>query len=167
MTVDIRPVADDQWDVVAWLYQLFRHDVTAQVASMYPPYADGRYRHDRLDEYPAPDATGYLAWAPHPKDGAEAPAAFALVNRLGSGRNHLAAFYVLPYYRRGGLGRRLVRDVVGRHPGGWEIAFQHENEPAIRFWRSVATDLWGDAWVETEEPVPDVDVPPDHWIRTT
>ena len=118
-------------------------------------------------QYPAPDATGYLAWAPHPKDGAEAPAAFALVNRLGSGRNHLAAFYVLPHYRRGGLGRRVVRDVVGRHPGGWEIAFQHENEPAIRFWRSIATDLWGDAWVETEEPVPDVDVPPDHWIRTT
>ena len=30
-----------------------------------------------------------------------------------------------------------------------------------------AREAWGDAWTETEEPVPDKPhVPPDHWIRT-
>ena len=56
-------------------------------------------------------------------------------------------------------------DVIGRHPGEWEIGFQHDNTGAGHFWRAVATDAWGDDWVETEEAVPDKpDVPPDEVV---
>jgi len=164
VTVDIRPVAGDQWGIVAWLWQDFRHDLGAVVNGF--PYADGRYRHEWLDQHPRPDGAGYLAWAPHPNTGEDAPVAFALVTGVGGERLGMQAFFVVPAARRSGLGRRFALDVIARHPGPWEIAFQHDNVGAGHFWRVVATEAWGDAWAETEEPVPGKDVPPDHWIRT-
>ena len=57
--------------------------------------------------------------------------------------------------------------MIGRHPGSWEIPFQSDNDSAAVFWRAVATEAWGDAWTDAEEPVPGKsDLPPDHWIRT-
>ena len=161
----LRPVADDQWSIVAWLWQDFRHDLAPVVDGF--PYADGRYRHEWLDEYPAPDRCGYLAWAPHPNTGEEAPVAFALVRGLDAPRRAMQAFFVVPAARRGGLGGRLALDVIARHPGAWDIPFQHDNTAAVAFWRGVATAAWGEAWTETTEAVPGKpDVPPDHWIRT-
>ena len=94
--------------------------------------------------------------------------AFALVRGVGSGTCTMQSFFVVPAARRGGLGRRFALDVVARHPGRWEIPFQHDNVGAARFWRVVVREAFGDAWVETEEPVPGKPgVPPDHWIRTT
>jgi len=163
---EVRPVADDQWGIVAWLWQDFRHDLGAVVHGF--PYADGRYRHEWLDEYPAPDRAGYLAWAPHPNTGEDAPVGFALVRGLDAGSRIMQAFFVVPAARRGGLGRRIALDVIDRHPGPWEIPFQHDNTGAGPFWRRVAEAAWPGAWAETEEPVAGKpDVPPDHWIRTT
>jgi predicted acetyltransferase len=162
----VRPVGDDQWGVVAWLWQDFRHDLGTTVHGF--PYADGRYQHALLDSYPRPDGAGYLAWQPHPRTGEDAPVAFALVSGMGGDRRTMDAFFVVPAARRAGLGRRLALDVVERHPGRWEVGFQHDNEVAGEFWRRVAAAAWGNAWTEVAEPVPDTpDVPPDHWIRST
>lgn len=161
----VRPVADDQWGIVAWLWQDFRHDLGTVVHGF--PYADGRYQHAWLDEYPAPDRAGFLAWRPHPRTGEEAPIGFALVRGLDAASRVMQSFFVVPAARRGGTGRTVALDVIGRHPGPWEIPFQHDNVGAARFWRVVATEAWGARWVETEEPVPGKpDVPPDHWIRS-
>lgn len=165
MTLDVRPIAPNQWSIVAWLWQDFRHDLAPVVHGF--PYADGRYRHSRLDEYPAADRTGYLVWVPHPNTGEDAPVAFSLVTGLGTVRHALAEFFVVPAARRSGVGRALAREVVGRHPGAWEVAFQGGNAAAAAFWRSVADELWGESWVETAEPVPGKpDAPADHWIRS-
>jgi predicted acetyltransferase len=163
--VIVRPVADDQWGIVAWLWQDFRHDLGVIVNGF--PYADGRYQHAWLDEYPRPEGAGYLVWQPHPNTGEDAPVAFATVRGVGSGTCTMQAFFVVPAARRGGLGRRFALDVIGRHPGAWEVPFQRDNARAAEFWRVVATEAWGDAWTETAEPVPGKpDLPPDHWIRT-
>ena len=162
----VLPVGDDQWDVVAWLWQDFRHDLAPVVHGF--PYADGRYRHEWLDEYPAPDRCGYLLWQPHPNTGADAPVAFALVRGLDTDTCLMQSFFVVPAARREGLGRRFALDVIGRHPGAWEVPFQHDNAAAGEFWRAVARDAFDESWTETKEPVPDKpDVPLDHWIRTT
>ena len=162
----VRPVADDEWPIVAWLWQAFRQDLAPVVNAF--PYADGRYQHEWLDAYPGPGRAGYLVWAPHPNTGEDAPIAFALLKGLDEDRTEFASFFVVPVARRGGLGRSFALDVIGRHLGAWEVAFQHGNVAAGQFWRAVATDAWGDGWTESEEPVPDKpDVPPDHWIRTT
>lgn len=43
MSPVVRPVAEDQWGIVAWLWQDFRHDLGTVVGGF--PYADGRYQH--------------------------------------------------------------------------------------------------------------------------
>ena len=162
--MSIRSVADDQWEIVAWLWQAFRHDLAPIVHGL--PYADGRYQHRELDGYPGPDRAGYLAWAPHPKTGEEAPVAFALVSGIDEDRRSLAALFVAPAARRSGVGRALALHAIRSHQGPWEVGFQHDNAEAGEFWRSVAAEVWGDGWVETREPVPGMpEAPADHFIR--
>ena len=165
---DIRPVAADEWDVVAWLWQAYRSDMAPIVDGL--PYADGRYSHGPLDGYPAPDRIGYLARRPHPNTGAEAPVGFALVSGLGAERRFMDGFWTAPVARRGGLGLALASYVIEQHPGPWTIAFQDGNAAATGFWRRVAAERLGAegaAWTEERRPVPGrPGVPPDHWIET-
>lgn len=161
----VRPVSADEWGVVAWLWQAFRQDLASVVSAL--PYADGRYQAGPLDHYPSADATGYLAWRPHPRTGEDAPIGFALVDGLLSDRRSLAAFWVATVARRGGVGRRVAADVLGRHPGPWSIGFQHDNVAAGAFWRVVADEVFGPGrWTEEQRPVPGVpEAPPDHFLE--
>jgi GNAT superfamily N-acetyltransferase len=164
---EIRPVDDHEWDILAWLWQCFRHDLATIVSGL--PYPDGRYQARRLPQRPTPEVAAYLAWRPHPNTSEVAPIGFAIVEGLTAGRRSLAALWVAPVVRREGVGRKLALDVIRRHEGPWAVAFQHDNGPAGEFWRCVADEAFGpSAWREEEEPV--VDRPtaaPDHWIRTT
>jgi predicted acetyltransferase len=158
VTAEVRPVAgDDDWSVVAWLWQAYKHDL-APVVGAYPR-ADGRYNRTQLDTWSAaPDTAAYVAWE------GDAPVGFAVVVRLAEPPTGMGAFWVAPVVRRTGLGRRLARDVIGRHPGAWEIAFQQDNQGAGRFWRLVADEMLV-AWTEDQRAVPGKpDVPPDTWI---
>src|SRR5207342_3489840 len=76
VTAEVRPVAgDDDWSVVAWLWQAFKHDL-APVVGAYPR-ADGRYNRTQLDTWSAaPDTAAYVAWE------GDAPVGFAIVVRL-------------------------------------------------------------------------------------
>lgn len=168
MTLSIRVVGDDEWELVAWLWQAYRSDMAPIVNGL--PYADGRYSHAPLDIYPAPDRTGYVAWQPHPNTDTDAPVGFALVSGVGEQRRHMDAFWTAPVARRGGLGTRLAAYVVAQHPGPWTIAFQDDNHAATAFWRRVAADHFGpegETWTEELRPVPGKPgVPPDHWIES-
>jgi predicted acetyltransferase len=167
MTLSIRQVGDDEWELVAWLWQAYRSDLAPIVQGL--PYADGRYAHRPLDGYPGPDRAGYLARQPHPNTGSDAPVGFALVSHQ-DGRWHMDAFWTAPVARRGGLGLALASHVVAEHPGPWTIAYQNDNVAAGGFWRRVATELFGvegEAWTEEQRPVPGKpEVPPDHWIES-
>jgi predicted acetyltransferase len=162
----IRPVLDHQWEIIAWLWQLFRHDLATIVNAF--PYADGRYQTAHLQPFPSPDGAGYIAWRAHPKTGADAPIGFALVDGLTGDRRSIAAFWVAPVVRREGIGRWLALDVLSRHDGPWSIAFQHDNVSAGRFWRDVADAAFGPAgWWEDQRSVPGLpDAPPDHFIES-
>jgi hypothetical protein len=159
-------VSDDQWEIVAWLWQAFRHDLATIVNGL--PYADGRYQARQLERLPSADAAGYLAWRPHPKTGEDAPVAFAVIDGLASDRRSVQAFWVAPAARREGIGRRFAVDLLSRHDGPWSIAFQHENASAGRFWREIADIAFGPGqWSEELRPVPGRrHVPPDHFIES-
>ena len=149
--------------MVAWLFQLFRHDLAPVVRGF--PHADGRYNHRLLDAYPSADRLGYLAWRDHPNTGRPAPVGFALCER-GPTTWSLAAFWVTPVVRREGAGTRLALESIARHPGRWTVAFQHDNVVAGPFWRRCADVAFGPSgWTEERRPIKDrPDVPADHVI---
>lgn len=164
--VDVRAVGGDEWSVVAWLWQCFRHDLATVVNGL--PYADGRYATRGLPDQASSNTVGYLAWRPHLKTEQPAPIAFAVIDGLNEDRRSLAALWVAPVVRSEGIGHRLALDVIGRHPGPWSVAYQHDNVRAGTFWRRVADDAFGSGtWREDERRVPGLPAaPPDHWIET-
>ncbi|MEP6648722.1 MAG: hypothetical protein ABJA74_02260 [Lapillicoccus sp.] len=166
--LDIQPVEDGQWSILAWLWQCFRHDLALVVGGL--PYVDGRYQTRGLPERPSPDVAAYLGWRVHPKTGQLAPLGFAVVDGLiTQSRRSIAALWVAPLVRSEGLGMDLGLDVTRRHDPPWAVAFQHDNDGAGRFWRRFADSAFGPGdWTEALREVPGVPgAPPDHWIETT
>lgn len=78
--MEIRPARDTDWDVIAWLWQCFRHDLAGVVSGL--PYADGRYQTRGLPDGSSSGVASYLAWRPHPNTGETAPIGFAVVDGL-------------------------------------------------------------------------------------
>ncbi|WP_052592653.1 GNAT family N-acetyltransferase [Luteipulveratus mongoliensis] len=157
---------DDEWVVLSWLWQSYRHDLAPVVSGL--PYADGRYQTRGLPVGATDDVAAYLTWRPHPNTGERAPIAFAVVDGLTGARRSIAGMWVAPAVRQDGTGMKLATTVIARHPGPWAIAFQHDNHAAGAFWRRVADAAFGaGAWREEARAVPGhPDVPPDHWIET-
>ncbi len=107
-------------------------------------------------------------WAPYLLTCEERPAGFAFVRGLDGPVRVLNSFFVARGARRRGVGLRAVRQVLTRHPGPWEIAFQQDNPAAVSFWPRVAEDLAGDAWTREPRPVPGrPELPVDVWISFT
>lgn len=147
--------------VLERLWLMFRHDLSEFRGVL--PNPDGTFRSDRLlAAFDDPDWVAYLLISD------DRPVGLALVRGLKSATRVLSGFFVVRGLRRSGIGRRAVRQVLDRHPGRWQVAFQDDNPAAAHFWRRVATDLAGDAWTEDRRPVPDQpQLRPDTWISFT
>ncbi|GHH78492.1 hypothetical protein GCM10018793_29090 [Streptomyces sulfonofaciens] len=157
--ITVRPAQPADRPVLERLWPLFRHDMAEFGGPL--PAPDGTYRRERLDAALA----GGPDWAAYLLVSGERPAGFAFVRGLSGSTYVLNSFFVARGARRAGVGLRAVQDVVARHPGAWEVAFQDANTGAVRFWRRVATAIAGDAWTEEHRPVPGrPEVPPDAWI---
>lgn len=156
--VTVRPADAADQPVLERLWLMFRHDMSEFQHQL--PDAEGAFRSDRLRA-----AFQDADWAAYLLTSGSHPVGLALVRNLSGRRRVLNSFFVVRAARGAGLGLRAVRDVVARHPGPWEVAFQDANTAAVRFWRRVATELTGDGWTEERRPVPGrPDAPPDVWI---
>jgi predicted acetyltransferase len=155
----VRPARPADRPTVERLWLLFRHDLSEFGGQL--PNRDGTFRSERLEAA----FSGDPDWAPYLFGVGENPVGFAFVRGLGGSARVVNSFFVVRGVRRSGVGLRAVREVVARHPGEWEIAFQDANVGAVRFWRRVAVELAGDGWEEERRPVPDrPDLAPDVWI---
>jgi predicted acetyltransferase len=156
--VVVRPASVEDRPAVERLWLMFHHDLSEFRRLL--PGPDGTFRSERVENaFSSPD------WAPYLFVQDERPVGFAFVRGLGAPVRVLNSFFVVRGARRTGLGLRTVREVLTRHPGSWEIAFQYENPGAVAFWRRVAAELAGDAWTEETRPVPGKpELPPDVWI---
>ncbi|WP_212911732.1 GNAT family N-acetyltransferase [Streptomyces sp. TS71-3] len=157
--VTVRPASPADRQVLERLWLMFRHDMSEFGGTL--PDPDGTYRTERLQAALA----GGPDWAAYLLVSGERPAGLAFVRGLSGPKAVLNSFFVVRGARRDGVGMRAVKEVVARHPGPWEIAFQDANTGAVRFWRRIATEIAGDAWTEEHRPVPGrPEVPPDTWI---
>lgn len=157
--VSVRLMNDGDRPAAERLWLMFRHDMSEFQGGL--PAPDGSFRSERLRAAFTDDPD----WAPYLLVSGAHPVGLALVRALTAPVRVLNTFFVVRGARRSGLGLRAVQQVVARHPGPWEVAFQYQNLAAVRFWRRVATEISGDAWTEERRPVPDrPDLPPDVWI---
>jgi predicted acetyltransferase len=140
------------------LWLMFRHDMADFQGGL--PSADATYHSDRLRAAFEDDD-----WAAYLFTSGDRPVGFSFVRALSGPARVLNSFFVVRGARRSGIGLNLAREVISRHPGPWDVAFQDSNTAAVAFWRRVATEIAGDAWTEERRHVPDrPDVPPDVWI---
>jgi len=70
----------------------------------------------------------------------EEVAGFALVRREGD-YCEMAEFYVLPEFRRRGLGIICATDAIRRHAGEWNIEFSKQNQVGRQFWKKLVCKL--------------------------
>lgn len=159
--VTVRPATLQDRPTVARLWLMFRHDLSEFGGIL--PAPDGGFRDEWVDcAFTRPD------WAPYLFLSDERPVGFAFVRGLDGPVRVLNSFFVVRGARRRGFGTRLVEEVLRRHPGTWEIAYQDHNPVAVRFWPYVARVLAGDAWTRELRPVPDrPELPSDVWISFT
>ena len=156
LSVRLADAADRQ--VLERLWLMFRHDMSEFHGAL--PFPDATFRSERLQA-----ALSDADWAAYLFMSGERPVGFALVRSLTGPKRVLNSFFVVRGARRSGIGLRGVREVVRRHPGSWEVAFQDNNVTAVRFWRRVAATIDPEAWVEERRPVTTrPDLPPDVWI---
>lgn len=156
--VSARPVTAIELPVLERLWLMFRHDMSEFQGGL--PHPDGTFRSERL--HSAVDDPGWVAYLAWKQD---RPIGLALVRALDQPVRVLNAFFIVRGLRRTGIGSKVVRDVLLKHPGSWEVAFQADNEKAVRFWRRTATDIAGQRWTEERRAVPTKpDAPPDVWI---
>jgi predicted acetyltransferase/N-acetylglutamate synthase-like GNAT family acetyltransferase len=116
--------------VLARLFQLYRHDFSPirhdELAE------DGTFGYRFLDLYfLEPEREAWFI-----RHAGEL-AGFVLTRVRPDGASEVAEFFVLRAHRRVGVGRRAVRDLLGRRPGRWEVAYDLANEEAARFWPGV------------------------------
>lgn len=145
------------------LWLLFRHDMSAFTGSL--PLPDGTYRRERLDE-----SFAEPGWATYLFHEADRPVGFAHVRNLGGpGPIVLSSFFLVAGARRRGYGMVAALDVVRRHPGAWEVAFQDANAAAVAFWPRVgAAASGGGDWRLEHRPIPGrPEIAPDAWICFT
>lgn len=49
----------------------------------------------------------------------------------------LAELFIMAPYKKQGVGSQIVRQVLKRHAGCWEISVLKDNTPALTFWRKI------------------------------
>ena len=124
----------DETLILLDLWQLYMTDLATYRDSVIQ--ADGRYRDDRLRTYLAYDEH----WSFLIRNRGEI-AGFALVRKSKPGTHVIGEFFIKSEFRRSGIGRCAVAEILPRFAGNWEIPFQEENVKAANFWRRTITEL--------------------------
>lgn len=118
------------------------------------PYYGGTTDLNTIHEYPYLDAYWQEPNQRYPflmlTDGEIA--GFAFVNRYSRldipDTWCVAEFYVVPRFRRSGVGKLAAAKLFRLFPGRWEVAILEGNVRAEPFWKRAITELVGEQWTE-------------------
>lgn len=79
----------------------------------------------------------------------EKPAGFA-IRGIVDGRSDIAEFYILPCYRKKGLGKILAFAIFDSFPGPWQIRQIPTAKDAIIFWRATIQEYMNGNYKEDQ-----------------
>ena len=136
MNRTVKPATIEEQHVVSSLLQPYLDELSS-FPDEYPDYKDenGIYDYPHLDAYWQEDERyPYLLYSN------STIAGFALVRRNDE-HWEMAEFYVLPDFRRCGLGTACAREIFEKHTGEWEIGFNKHNEASRSLWQRLAEHL--------------------------
>lgn len=132
----VRPAGASDRLPLLRLLELYQHDLSDLWDQDLDPHGDYGYELDRFLRREA-------AWA-YLFEVEGRLAGCALVDtrvRVAGDDFWMDQFFVLKKYRRQGVGAAAARQVMGRHPGRWQVGQMPGNAPALAFWRRVAAGL--------------------------
>ena len=55
----------------------------------------------------------------------------------------ISEFFILPRYRRRGVGKEAVFRILDMHHGKWQLKRHHHNIPSVHFWNRVISEYTG------------------------
>ena len=144
----VTPARDDDKATFSNLIQLYLYDMTESMP--FPVGSDGRFNYDFFDrfwQFP------YLIRS----DLEIAGFAFVIDRCPLTDRRpcfFMAEFFVLKAYRRRGIGKAFMNELINRHQGDWHVAVPVQNYSALAFWQKAL----GGFGPEVEELVFDGDL---------
>ena len=137
--VELVALAESHRPAIAALMQLYQYDFS-EIEPGIQIESDGRFHGE--DDFEL--ANGYLIRV----DGFLA--GFALARRCPSAIDpstqvwYLDALFILRGVRRRGIGARVFKELLNRHPGRWELMVTPRNVSAQAFWRSLLREVGGE-----------------------
>lgn len=152
MSVELVPVAEQDKSVLANLMQLYRYDLSE--IRGYDLTVHGTFTYRYLDQYFLEDAReACLITA----DGRLA--GFTMTRGLDDGGREVSEFFVVRRHRRLGIGRTAAERMLRQHPGSWQLAVDHANHQAARFWLRLTNVISEGPVTRTEKYPPEVAFP--------
>ena len=130
MNVELDPVAEQGKPVLANLIQLYCYDFSEIRGDDLTAHGTFVYRY--LDHYFVEDAREACFIT-----AGGALAGFTMTRRLDDGTLEVSEFFVVHRHRHHGIGQAAAHQMFRRHPGPWQLSFDHANHPAARFWPRV------------------------------
>lgn len=135
-------------DANAHIFDVFEQDYESEFSAITKkePNVEGRFAIEA--DWRSPNSGFYLFLG-------DKPAGFAVRGEL-DGRSDIGEFYILPCYRKKGLGKQFAFALFDFFPGPWQVRQIVTAKDAIVFWRAVINEYTNSAY--TEDIVRD-----DHW----
>ena len=134
MPVTLDLATGDETELLLNLWQLYMKGLAEFRDS--EVQSDGRYRDDRLRTYLAYEE--HWSFLIRSEGGI---VGFALVRKSKPDTYVIGEFFILPEFRRNGVGGSAVSEILQKFVGKWEIPFQNENPKAAAFWRKTIPEL--------------------------
>ncbi len=104
------------------------------------PNASGLFE---LDTHLGDDTLGFLLIID------DLPAGIAAISRKESQAYEVCEFYILPYFRKNGIGMEFAHTIWKNYPGEWEIKQIEGAEYATAFWRKTIMSFNETEYTET------------------
>lgn len=148
MRIELEPVSRWRQATLRNLWQFYLYEFSRFMEWIIPE--DGRFAEDDLDGcWTDPKRQPFFIRV----DGLLA--GFAVIDERpespltgARGVRELTELFVMPAYRRGGVGEKAAAMLFDRFPGRWELRVVAENVEALPFWRKVVGRYTGGRFEE-------------------